>query len=82
MVEGQDERGRATYACSVGHTAIWRRQPQQLQSTLAFMLGKDEGRLYRVPAAEFEDAQKCLLWLRANNPHIRLLMTNSERFGQ
>ena len=37
---------------------MWRRQPQQLQSTLAFMLGKDEGRLYRVPTAEFEVVQK------------------------
>ena len=82
MVEGQDERGRAAYACSVGDTAIWRRQPQQLQSTLAFMLGKDEGRLYRVPTAEFEVVQKCQLWLRANNPHVRSLMTNLERFGE
>ena len=82
MVEGQDERGRAAYACVVGDTAIWRRQPHQLQSTLAFMLCKDEGRLYRVPAAEFDDVHKCQTWLRANNPHVRLLMTNLERFGQ
>ena len=70
MVEGQDERGRAAYACSVGDTAIWRRQPHQLQSTLAFMLCRDEGRLYRVPAAEFDDVRKCQLWLRENNPHF------------
>ena len=82
MVEGQDERGRATYACVVGDTAIWRRQPHQLQATLAFMLCKDEGRLYRVPSAEFEDVRKCQLWLRQHNPHVRLLMTNLELFGQ
>ena len=63
MVEGQDERGRAAYACVVGDTAIWRGQPHQLQSTLAFMLCKDEGRLYRVPAAEFDDVHKCQTWL-------------------
>ena len=79
---GQDERGRAAYACSVGDTAIWGRQPHQLQSTLAFMLCRDEGRLYRVPAAEFDDVRKCQLWLRHNNPHVRLLMTNFERFGE
>ena len=62
MVEGQDERGRASHACSVGDTAIWRRQPHQLQSTLAFMLCRDEGRLYRVPVAEFDDVRKCQLW--------------------
>ena len=82
MVEGQDERGRAAYACAVGDTAIWRRQPHQLQATLAFMLCKDEGRLYRVASAEFEDVRKCQLWLRQHNPHVRLLMTNLERFGQ
>ena len=59
MVEGQDERGRAAYACAVGDTAIWRRQPHQLQATLAFMLSKDESRLYRAPSAEFEDVRKC-----------------------
>ena len=46
------------------------------------MLCRDEGRLYRVPAAEFDDVRKCQLWLRANNPHVRLLMTNFERFGE
>ena len=46
------------------------------------MLCKDEGRLYRVPAAEFDDVRKCQLWLRENNPHVRVLMTNLERFGQ
>ena len=46
------------------------------------MICKDAGRLYRVPAAEFEDVRQCQLWLRENNPHVRLLMTNFERFGQ
>ena len=46
------------------------------------MLCRDEGRLYRVPAAEFDDARTCQLWLRHHNPHVRLLMTNFERFGE
>ena len=29
---------------------------------------------------EFEDVRKGLLWLRRKNPHVRLLMTNLERF--
>ena len=81
MVEGQDEERRAAYSCSVGDTAIWRRQPHQLQSTLAFMLGRDEGRLFKVPSWEQKDVKKCLQWLKENNPHVRLLMTNAERFG-
>ena len=75
MGDSQDQRGRPAYACSVGDTDIWRRQPLQLQTTLAFMLAKDEGRLFRVKAADLEDVRKCLLWLR-ENPHVRLLMTN------
>ena len=65
----------------MGDTAIWRRQPHQLQSTLAFMLGRDEGRLYKVPSWEHEDVKKCLRWLKEKNPHVRVLMTNMERFG-
>ena len=81
MVDSQDQRGRPAYAGSVGDTAIWRRQSLQLQTTLAFMLAKDEGRLFRVKAANFEDVRKCFLRLRQKNPHVRLLMTNLERFG-
>ena len=76
MLDSQDQRGRPAYACSGGDTAIWRRQPLQLQTTLAFMLAKDEGRLFRITAADFKDVRKCLLWLRQKNPHVRLLMTN------
>ena len=46
------------------------------------MLCTAVGRLYRVPTAEFDDVRKCQLWLRENNPHVRLLMTKLERFGQ
>ena len=52
MVDSQDQRGRPAYACTGGDTAIWRRQPLQLQTTLAFMLAKDEGRPFRVKAAD------------------------------
>ena len=81
MVDSKDLRGRSACACSVGDTAIWRRQPRQLETTLAFMLARDEGRLFRVKTADFEDVRSCLLWLRQKNPHVRLLMTNLERFG-
>ena len=43
----QDERGRAAYACSAGETSFWRRQPHQLSSTLAFMLGREGSRAGR-----------------------------------
>ena len=45
------------------------------------MLAKDEGRLFCVKATEFEDVRKCLLWLRAKNVHVRLLMKNLEKLG-
>ena len=61
MLESKDLRGRSAYACSVGDTAIWRRQPRQLETTLAFMLARDEGRLFRVKTADFEDVRSCLL---------------------
>ena len=80
-MDSQNQRGRPAYACAVGDTAIWRRQPLQLQTTLAVMLAKDESRLFRVKATDVEDVRKCLLWLRAKNVHVRLLMTNLERFG-
>ena len=76
MQDSQDQRGRPAYACFVGDTAIWRRQPLQLQTTLAFMLAKDDGRLFRVKATDFDNVRKCLLWLRAKNVHVRLLMAN------
>ena len=44
------------------------------------MLAKDEGRLFRVMAADLQDVRKCLLWLRQKNPHVRLLIANFERF--
>ena len=47
MVDSQDQRGRPAYACSVGDTDIWRRQPLQLHTNLAFMLAKDEGRFFQ-----------------------------------
>ena len=59
MVETQDHKGRPAYANSTGDTAIWRRQPRQLQSTLAFMLGKNEGRMFRLKASEVEDVRAC-----------------------
>ena len=74
MVDCQDQRGRPAYACSVGDTAIWRRQPLQLQTILAFMLANDEGGIFHMKAKYFEDVRKCLLWLRAENVHVRLLM--------
>ena len=62
MVDSQDtQRVRPAYACSVGDTAIWRREPLQFHMTLAFMLAKDEGRLFSVKAADFEDVRKCLM---------------------
>ena len=45
------------------------------------MLAKKRGRLFRAKATDFEDVRKCLLWLRAKNVHVPLLMTNLERFG-
>ena len=53
----------------------------QFQTTLAFVLANEEGRLFRVKANEFTDGRNCLLWLPYNNPHARLLVTNLERFG-
>ena len=67
-------------------TTFWRRQPAQLAGTLAFMLSGDAaafGRIRgsgRVRAAEVEPFRECLLWLRHNNPHMQIFLSNAEQF--
>ena len=82
MQEHQDSRGRAAYSCSAGETIFSRRQAQQLSSTMAFMLGRDEGQFCRVRASELEPLRECLVWLRESNPHLKLQFTNAERFAE
>ena len=81
MQPRQDERGRAAYACSAGETSFWKRQPKQFSSTLAFMLGRNEGQFYRLRASEKEPLKECLQWLREKNPHLQIFWSNAERFG-
>ena len=77
----QDERGRAAYVCAAGESSFYRRKPHQLSSTLAFMLGRDELRAYRVRAAEIEPLRECLVWLREQNPHFKSHWSKLERVG-
>ena len=80
IVDSQDQRGRPAYACSVGDTAIWRRQP--LQNTLAFMLAKDEGRLFRVKAtAHHRRREVAEQWLYCSTCH-GTLFGSEENQGQ
>ncbi len=71
MKQHQDLKGRAAYASSVGETIFCRRRPEQLATTLAFMLGRDEGRIFQVRESEVEPLRECLLWLRERNPHVK-----------
>ena len=80
MLQHQDERGRAAYACSAGETWFWRRQPHKLASTLAFMLGEQSAEFERLRGAEVEPLRECLQYLRVNNPHLRVHLSNAERF--
>ena len=80
MKKHQDEKGRAAYASSAAETMFFRRQPQQLASTLAFMLGRDEGRMFKIRESEVEPLRECLGWLRENNPHVKHYLTNFEKF--
>ena len=79
--------GRAAYACSAGETNFWRRQPPQIVGTLAFMLGRETAEFGRVRgagrlrAAEVAPLRECLLWLRANNPHLSVFFANAETFS-
>ena len=61
MKKHQDEKGRAAYASSAAETVFYRRQPQQLATTLAFMLGRDEGRMVRIRESEVEPLRECLV---------------------
>ena len=78
MKRHQDEKGRAAYASSAAETVFFRRQPQQLATTLAFMLGRDEGRMLRIREAEIKPLRECLIWLREHNPHVKHYLTNFE----
>ena len=80
MKQHQDEKGRAAYASSAAETVFFRRQPQQLATTLAFMLGRDEGRMLRIREAEIKPLCECLIWLREHNPHVKHYLTNFEKF--
>ena len=80
MKKKQDYKGRAAYASSAAETVFYRRSPEQLQSTLAFMLGKDGGRHFKFQAAELKPLRECLLWLRENNVHVKVYLTTYERF--
>ena len=82
MQTHQDERGRAAYSCSAGETSFWKRQPKQLSSTMAFMLGRDEAQFGHVRASEQEPLKECLQWLRDKNPHLQVFFSNAERFSQ
>ena len=48
-----------------------RRNPKAVASTLAFMLGRDEGRFLRIRPNEVEPLREALNFLRANNVHLR-----------
>ena len=57
-----------------------RRNPKIIASTLAFMLGKDEGRFLRIKPNEVEPLREALHFLRVHNTHIRTFWTSWERF--
>ena len=57
-----------------------RRNPKIIASTLAFMLGKDEGRFLRIKPNEVEPLREALHFLREHNTHIRTFWTSWERF--
>ena len=80
-MESRDNCGRAAYASSSGDTAFRRRNPYQLQSTLAFMVSKSGGAQYRLRQYEVAWLRECLALLNDNNPHVRVLFAIYERFG-
>ena len=86
MIDHRDARGRAAYTCSAGETNFWRRQPSQIAGTLAFMIGRETAEFGRVRgksrlrSAELEPLRECLLWLRAQSPHLRVVFANAETF--
>ena len=72
---GQPGSARAPCLCLLRQTHRDLEQPLQFQTTLAFMLAKDEGRLFQVKASDVEDVRKGLLWLRNRcSPKFRTLM--------
>ena len=60
LKEARMEDGRAMYASQRGDSNFWRRNPQQISGTLAFMLAKDEGREFGIRAEEIPHLRTCL----------------------
>ena len=81
LKEARIEDGRPVYASQRGDTNFWRRNPQQISGTLAFMLARDEGREFQLRAEEVPHVRTCLRWLRSKNPHFKVFWANVERFG-
>ena len=81
LKESRIEDGRPVYASQRGDTNFWRRNPQQISGTLAFMLARDEGREFQLRAEEVPHVRTCLRWLRTKNPHFKIFWANVERFG-
>ena len=44
------------------------------------MLGRDEGRVFKIRESEVEPLRECLSWLREHNPHVKHYLTNFEKF--
>ena len=73
--------GKPVYAAMQGDAEFRRRNPQHLAQTLAFMLGRDDCHFVKFQAREEGPLRECLLWLRKNNPHLKVMYTTVERFG-
>ena len=80
MVKSRDDFGRDAYASASGDTSFWKRNPQQLEATLACMLCKGGGRMHRLRQYEADRLRECMAWLNENNPHVRVLFAHFERF--
>ena len=78
---GGMQGGRTVYASQRGDSNFWRRNPQQVSGTLAFMLTRDECAEFQLRAEEIPHVQECLRFLRASNPLFKVFWANVERFG-
>jgi hypothetical protein len=74
--------GVPRYAHHTGDVVFRRRQPLQLASTLAFVLGKKDGRFLRCSQEEADAVHECLTWARdGNNKVLTLFGTLFEAFS-
>jgi hypothetical protein len=80
MEQSGVKAGQAKYAHAAGELHFAKRNPRAIASTLAFMVGKNDGAGLKIKPDEIEPARESLRYLQENNPHLQRFWSLWEQF--